>query len=274
MEIVTPENKAHWYTPGGESRHWTPYADKKRENEFRKTTLTDAKKHGYFPSVTTILEIISKPGLEAWKAEQAILSALTLPRAAEETEDGFAKRVVEDMKVQTREAAKRGTLIHNSVERYLTEKTVYLTDDMWKLFVPVRDWLEEEVEEYIMAERVLVHREEEYAGTVDLIAVLKSHGPCVCDFKTQGYKKEKPTFYPEWSLQLSAYAEAYRYERPRTDPMGILSIVIASDEPKPVQTHLWPAESMQERIEAFNHAHGLWRWARQYPRTNQPLEQF
>ena len=268
MELVIAEDKTHWYDLDGNARHYTPYADKKREGEFRKTTLKDARKEGYLPSVTSILSIINKPGLEVWKAEQAILSALTLPRAEAETEDGFAKRVVEDMKAQTRDAARKGTNLHNAAERYLQKKSLYLDDVTAKLFAPVQKWIDEEVEEVILAESVQVHQGEQYAGTLDLIAILKSYGAALCDFKSQG-TKAKPVFYDEWGLQLESYRQAYLDTHPKASRPALLSLIIASDEPRDVQVHQWDEEGSQNRIEAFNAAHTLWRWSKGYPKTKE-----
>lgn len=267
MEIITAEDKGHWYSHAGQPRHYTPYADKKREGELRKTTLRDAKREGYLPSVTSILQIINKPGLELWKLEQCLMAALTLPRAEAESEDGFAKRVVEDMKAQTKEAARKGTNLHNAAERYLQRKSLYLDDATSKLFVPVQKWIDEEVEEVILTETVQVHQKEQYAGTIDLIAILKSYGPAIVDFKTQ-QTKAKPIFYDEWALQLESYRQAYLDTYPKASFPALLSVIIASDEPREVQIHQWPNEDTEDRIQAFNAAHTLWRWSRSYPKTH------
>lgn len=267
MEILGPDHSSHWYDLAtAEPRHRVSYADKKREHETRSATLKDARANGWCPSVTSILKIIDKEALTIWRVEQAIMAALTLPRVEAETEDGFAKRVVEDMKAQTREAARKGTLIHNAGERYLRGRTVYLEPDVEKLFVPLRDWIDSEVLEVIMAEEVLVHREEQYAGTTDLIAILKSYGPRVVDIKTQG-TKTKTVYYGEWSLQLEAYRQAYLHAYPKATPIGLLSLVVTSDEPREVQVHEWPEEDTQDRILAFRAAQDLWRWSRGYPRS-------
>lgn len=273
MEIITSEDQSHWYDYQANPRHFTPYADKKRKGEFRKTTLKDAKREGYFPSVTSILQIINKPGLELWKLEQCLMAALTLPRAEAETEDGFAKRVVEDMKAQTKEAARKGTALHNAAERYLQRKPLYLDDAAAELFVPVRKWLDDEVEEVILVETVQVHQGEQYAGTIDLIAILKSYGPAIVDFKTSAREDIKP--YQEWSLQLESYRQAYLDTYPKASLPALLSVIIASDEPRDVLPHQWPEEGTESRINAFKAAHDLWRWSKDFPRTiPEPLEQF
>ena len=74
MVIIPREPSSHWYFPDGTPLHQVPRADGKGS---RPTSLRDARKLGLFPSVTNVLSILAKPGLEAWKQEQAILAART-----------------------------------------------------------------------------------------------------------------------------------------------------------------------------------------------------
>ena len=64
---------------------------KTKPGQMRPTTVRDAKQLGLFPSVTSIIKILSRPQLESWKQEQAVLAALTLPRKDGEPETEFAK---------------------------------------------------------------------------------------------------------------------------------------------------------------------------------------
>ena len=50
----------HWYTRDGEPMYTIIGANGKERN----TTLRDAKKEGFVPSVTTILGMVAKPSLE------------------------------------------------------------------------------------------------------------------------------------------------------------------------------------------------------------------
>ena len=64
----------HWYTQEGEPMYTIVGANGKERN----TTLRDAKKDNLVPSVTTVLSLVAKPGLENWKINQALNSALTV----------------------------------------------------------------------------------------------------------------------------------------------------------------------------------------------------
>lgn len=82
MILVPRESASHWYFPDGSPLHEVERADGKGT---RPTNLRDARKLGLYPSVTNILSVLAKPGLNAWKQEQAILAALTLPRRSGES---------------------------------------------------------------------------------------------------------------------------------------------------------------------------------------------
>ena len=94
MILIHRESPSHWYLPDGTAYHEVPRTD---GNGMRSATLRDARKVNAFPSVTNILGVLAKPALDAWKQEQAILAALTLPRRDDEPLDSFAHRVVADM---------------------------------------------------------------------------------------------------------------------------------------------------------------------------------
>ncbi len=65
----------HWYALDG-SPCYTIVGRNGRE---RPTTLRDARKLGLVPSVTGIIKMMAAPGLEAWKANELLMAALTAP---------------------------------------------------------------------------------------------------------------------------------------------------------------------------------------------------
>src|SRR5262249_7873584 len=111
-----PEN-THWYRRDGEALHSVPSAKGSLQTvTMRPTTLRDARKLGLLPSVTNVLGVINKPELVEWKMTQAVLAALTLPRADGEELGAFAKRVVEDAQSQVKGAAEFGSAFHAGAE--------------------------------------------------------------------------------------------------------------------------------------------------------------
>jgi hypothetical protein len=101
----------HFYDKDGTPRY--TYINKKGEE--KNTTLREAKKFGWYSSVTRIIACASKPGLELWKQEQTILACLTLPKIEGESEQDFIKRLREDAKAQAKQAAEKGTEIHGYI---------------------------------------------------------------------------------------------------------------------------------------------------------------
>jgi len=107
----------HWYAKDG-----TPaYTIVGKNGKERPTTLRDGRALGLVPSVTTILSVLAKPGLENWKQNQILMAALTMPRVDGETEQEYIARIIRDSKEQGMKAAEEGTRIHGAIEQhYLT----------------------------------------------------------------------------------------------------------------------------------------------------------
>ena len=104
----------HWYDKNGQPA----YTVEAKDGTQRPTTLRDARKLGLVPSVTTILKVAAKPGLQAWMDKQLLMAALTLPRKPDESEDEYIDRIVQDSKEQGRRAAQHGTDIHAAIHSY------------------------------------------------------------------------------------------------------------------------------------------------------------
>jgi hypothetical protein len=103
----------HWYDPiTGDPRY--TYTNKK--GEIKNTTLREARKYGWVPSVSGIIQCAAKPALTSWMIDQGILCALTLTRTDTETDTEYLARVKEDSKQRAIKAAQRGTQIHAWVE--------------------------------------------------------------------------------------------------------------------------------------------------------------
>lgn len=267
MLLVRPESGSHWYTPSGAPLHEVERADGKGT---RPTTLRDARKLGLYPSVTNILSVLSRPGLDAWKQEQAILAALTLPRRNGETTDDFARRVVADMSQQVRDAADLGSAIHRAIELYAQSGKLPENPEVARLFEPAKQWFDSQVDCVHSVEAAVAHPEWGFGGRVDLVATLRCTGrPCVIDFKTQRTRLNKagqfaPIFHEVWPLQLEAYRQALVSRDPGLCGAETASVVIGSTDPVPVITHVWDPLEAPSRFRAFLAARQLWVWTRGY----------
>jgi hypothetical protein len=267
MLIVPRESASHWYFPDGTPLHEVPRADGKGS---RPTSLRDARKLGLFPSVTNVLSILAKPGLDAWKQEQAILAALTLPRIEGETLDDFAKRVITDMHSEVGRAADLGSAVHAAIEGYAQGRWLPEDKEVARLFEPARQWFDAQVTQVHSVEIAAVHLEWGYAGRVDLVATLRSTGrPTVIDFKTQKTRRDKngyfkPILHDTWPLQLEAYHQALASRDKGLQDAAIASVVIGSTEPVPVFTQVWDDADKAGFFRAFLAARDLWVWQKNY----------
>ena len=197
--IVRASESQHWYTRTGDPA----YTVKNKEGHQRPTTLRDARKLGLVPSVTTIIKCAASPGLEAWKLQQMMLAALTLPRAPEESEESFISRIQTDSKEQAKMAAERGSEVHAALEsffetRHVTTKfadAVLGTEgEIVKVFGDM-EWSTEK--SFAM---------NGFGGKVDLHS--KDGQGVVIDFKTKEFTSEtmdKAQGYSEHAMQLAAY---------------------------------------------------------------------
>ena len=243
--IATAKTESsHYYLASGESCHGD---------------LRSARKVGAFPSVTTILGAAgpSKQGLMNWKEEQAILSALSLPRNDGEADSDFAKRVVLDSRKEVEAAAVRGTQIHSLAEMIINrQEPGELVKGYEPHFESLKEW-HKDVTKVHASESVMVNEAEGYAGRVDLICDINGEIEVV-DFKTRKFKNGKAAGYETDLLQLSAYSYAFA-----EDALPARNVLI-----DPVTGQLdqvrYTAEQVGKAYEAFKSICNVWRWLKKY----------
>lgn len=256
LQIARPDTASHWYLvkeDGVEAFHSVPYAGKRGKNgERRKTTLRDARKAGAFPSVTNILGILHKDFLEAYKINQAILAALTLPKMDGELVHEFAKRVVQDSKEHAASAARLGERIHEIGADLIQGKTLAKTEEIIEgrildeLITPLADLISEitpsEHHTDSKFSEFYVSHPLGFAGTCDGLlfldegselvreklakagyeSLLSDSGPktpiiAVVDIKSRGADTKTPLVYETDILQLAAYLHSI----PHTPGLGL-----------------------------------------------------
>jgi hypothetical protein len=183
----------HWYTRDGE-----PAYTVKGSTGDRPTTLRDARKLNLVPSVTSIINVAAKPGLEKWKQQQLLLAALTLPKINSESEDEYIDRIIRDSKEQGKAAADAGTEIHASIESFYRGEP--RTTHTSHVQASVNLILETFGPQSWIAERSFSH-EIGFGGKCDL------HCPTVVlDVKTKEFENPKDVqVYEEHIMQLAAY---------------------------------------------------------------------
>ena len=235
------QDTGHWYTKQG-----TPAYTTIGKTGERATTLRDARKEGLLPSVTTIINLMSKAGLDTWKQQQVLLAALTLPREPNEPEQDWLKRVMSDSKATGREAAERGTAIHNIIQgyfeqMYLPEKPAYLDaiNDILKHHFGDQSWLSEKSFGHHLG----------YGGKCDLMAKpINGQGSgFVVDFKTKDTDLDKVDVFFEHELQLAAYREGLNL------PNARCAIVFVNGMTNQVKLVEIEEAQLQKSWECFQH---------------------
>ena len=100
-------------------------------------------------------------------------------------------------------AASKGTIVHDAIHSFLEYGIIDVPDILVGYFEAFRDWAEKEKPEIIATERRVYHKQFAYAGTSDLICIIKSV-PTLVDYKTS--YKTQPALH---AIQLEAYARAW-----------------------------------------------------------------
>ena len=194
----------HWYDAITGAPRYTTIGKNGKE---RSTTLRDAKSAPgtLVPSVSTINSQLSKSGLDTWKQTQVLYAATENPRLDGEGEKEWIARILDLAKRKSREAAERGTLIHDFIESFYNQEYlpgmpeyVHKVDEAITAHFGTQLWI---------PEQSLVNQEG-YGGKCDLYAKPRhDFTGVVIDFKTTEKSPGELTPYLEHTLQLAAYRE-------------------------------------------------------------------
>ena len=159
-----------------------PPAPKSKRPSYK---LADGKRA---PSVTTILGVLDKPGLDRWRVKQALAGT-----------DPYANM----------NAADAGTIAHAAIEADLgfgpgappvemTGRSDEVLREARVAFTHFRQWRAGHDLQPLLMEEVLVSEAHRYGGTADFYGMIDGKLE-VADFKTSG------AVYPENFVQLAAY---------------------------------------------------------------------
>lgn len=243
-----PENDAHWYTLTGEPMH--------------EANLRTARKENLLPSITTVIgQTLAARGLEIWKQNQILTAREELERLKDEPLEDFFRRVIDESRKYTRQAADKGNEVHDFCESFLNGDKV-TTDD--PATASAITWIEENVEEVYFTERALVMPELGLAGRCDALVKLKGvPGRTVIDFKTRKFKEYKRTGWrPQWYnkdiLQLSFYGACIA-EGAHVANVGINTNPDAPDD-TPAVLKLWGEEEQADAFSIVRSIVHVWQW--------------
>lgn len=162
------------------------------------------------PSITTVLSILSRAGIAAWKK-----------RVGEEE----ANRI-------SRIASTRGTKVHEIIEKYIDNKEDFkdgYTPDIIGSFLALKPILDNRIGRVFAQEAPLYSNHLGVAGRVDCVAEFDGK-LSIIDFKTSR-KKKYPSMIKNYFMQESAYS--IMWEERTGQPITQLVTIIAVDDHDP-----------------------------------------
>jgi len=224
--VIKPQSISHWYSKDG----LPMYDIEKVKGGKRKTTIRDARKYGWFPSVTSILKIVDKPFLNAWIANQAIEACMKVsqnkldhlldnghdPLPLTDSDLPEIRRLSDEVSKTARE---KGQRVHREIERIvrsLAEGKIMRPEDSsldrltFLAFLDVyrNHTLRARLVEHSFAnKRYGFGGRLDWAGTGHIRPTDNRIRTTYLDYKTQNTKgKGEFTVYAETPCQLAAYA--------------------------------------------------------------------
>jgi len=196
----------HWYTADRQPMHEV----EGKNGNMRSTTIRDARKLNLFPSVTTIIGMLDKPGLNQWIQTQIARATIDNPIQKGEKFDDWVSRIKKLGKEQGDRTAKIGTEIHDAIEQRWNNsvafnKYFHIAEAVVNKIILYCETDEFEPEQIVIGDG--------YGGKVDL-----HNDDFVIDYKTKDIDDTKwaklqsksplKMAYDEECMQLSAYRAA------------------------------------------------------------------
>jgi hypothetical protein len=248
-EIKHTAESGHWYDRFGQPAYTVIGKNGKERN----TTLRDARTMDLVPSVTTVMKVAAAPGLERWKQEQVLLSALTLPKAENESESDWINRIMEDSKEAGRKAADRGTEIHYQIQRHFEGMSVL---DEFNRHVKGCDAA---LREHFGQQRWVCEKSFAnmlgYGGKVDMHAE-----GIVVDIKTKDFgPDDKVSGFDEHLMQLAAYRAGLSMPTARC-----ANVFVSRSHPGLAVVVEWTAEELTKGWAMFTRLLSYWQIKNDY----------
>ena len=159
-----------------------------------------------YPSITTVLSILSREAIQKWRE-----------RVGEEE----ANRI-------SRVASSRGTKIHNIIEKYIANDPEYLSGEMphnIQTFKDIQPYIDTNLSKVYSIEAPLYSKHLGVAGRVDCVGVWNGKDSII-DWKTSR-KEKKKEWISNYFMQASAYAIMWEERTGR--PIKQLVVAIAGD---------------------------------------------
>jgi hypothetical protein len=201
---------AHYYTADGKLVEMIPARTTGRD---RKITASEAKRQGLYPSVTTLLQAASSPGLNRWYVQTAVKAAYENPYSGGPVDEWIANIAAKGSEI-AENAANQGTAIHAWICALLGGAPVsepFMNISARRIAQMAVDWLNYKGYRVLQTERPFVSTEYGYGGTIDLIVGKPDGSRAWIDIKTNEFT-DNPPDYSEHRYQICAYALAHNVD--------------------------------------------------------------
>ena len=266
---------SHWYTKNGQAMHRVPG----KTVAERDTTIADARIMGLLPSVSGITKMWANPGLDRWKQDITIESALKFAIQSaygEMDEDKLYAEIRAESNKVAGAAADLGVKIHAAIESALRfeeweNQSVELADgklvELKELVGPALDKLEELGIKIVETEKVVTSLSHGYAGQMD-VSYVDGDVAGVLDFKSTKTKPTKKIDVRQGqSMQIAAYHHACwsSKDKPHFQPnhQGI-NLYISTTEIGRIDVVKYDAAELAKQWEGFLACLTLWRLQNNY----------
>ena len=245
----------------------------------RDTTIADARIMGLLPSVSGITKMWANPGLDRWKQDITIESALKFAIQSaygEMDEDKLYAEIRAESNKVAGAAADLGVKIHAAIESALRfeqweNQSVELADgklvELKELVGPALDKLEELGIKIVETEKVVTSLSHGYAGQMD-VSYVNGDVAGVLDFKSTKTKPTKKIDVRQGqSMQIAAYHHACwsSKDKPHFQPnhQGI-NLYISTTEIGRIDVVKYDAAELAKQWEGFLACLTLWRLQNNY----------
>lgn len=257
----------HAYDRHGNPKHQVPYKDKKRTGEMRNTTIRDIRENGWLPSVSSILGVMAKKGLDGWMKEQVANTAWILRDEAQgNTPELWKELVLEQAELRMNKARDLGTEIHGEIAQYLwcqanEHEAVHVpashsecVDAAVAALKELGVWGQPFSSERTFASPL------GYGGTVDFRS-----GNLIADFKCVD-RLDKKLNYTDRCAQLCAYSAGVLREGGYDlwESKRLVNIFISTSNPGEYLIHEWTLEDKEQGWRLFCAAFALWKVVNKY----------
>lgn len=188
----------HWYDLSGTPR----YTLIGKNGKERSTTITDARKLKFVPSVTGIIDVQSKPALIMWLQNQIIEACINMPFYSGLNDSAeYKKYIIGQSKRVAEKAAKRGNEVHDMLESYFT-----IGHGNHKEINVATRLIQETFVNYTWIPEASFAHTDGFGGRVDLYGHDGQGNYVIIDYKTKDKDDiGKIVQYDDHKIQLAAY---------------------------------------------------------------------